>query len=990
MVGMNSISPWEELPVLVATGLACLTAAVAAIVMTREPGGIATISLAGAIQIGMMLRKPNLAWWVLAVGGLARLLAGVVVGDPITLSMSAATANVVSLGMAYYLLRRQGIHPVGLPDLRNSLWVLFWAALFAPALGGLIGAALSALHFPGLFQQHWLIRAVASSFGALVLLPVLLAYTPGALSRLWKHVGPLGLLLAFSGSLLVSVGSILYSAAPFVLLGLPLILVAFIYGRFGTTLICAVNVLALVAVRMAIVEGAVAIPGAWTIHASEPSLVQFTFYCSLVMVTPTVICIEVARRRRAHWLLEKSEKKFRWLADNTPALIAVFDKDGRFAYGNEAHRDLLGVAPDLLYGKGPEELFAVPAIAQVADAVAMALEGVGSEREVSLPDGRILQATLVPGINDFPAQVQADADSAGALLLAVDITRIKLLQAQLHAEMELAQVTLGSIADAVVSTGRDGRVRFMNRVAEDMTGWSLSEAQGRPLDEVLRLEDAETGAPGLSPMQIAMDNDRALGLAANTSLIRRDGYRSPIEDSAAPIHDTAGTVIGGVMVFHDVSESRAMAIKMSHLAQHDYLTDLPNRILLRDRLEQALVGAAHGRRGALLFIDIDHFKHINDSLGHTVGDLLLQAVARRLAEAIRPDDTISRQGGDEFVVLLSRLGGPDDAARVAEKLLEQMAMSFVVEGHELQVTISIGISLFPEDSADPEILMKFADAALYHSKESGRARFKFYAEDMSAKAERRLKTERELRHALKHAQLRLHFQTKVASGSRQVVGMEALVRWQRTSDELVHPGDFIGIAEDCGLIDQIDEWVLREACRQNRAWLDAGLSVVPVAVNVSLARFDGERLLRLVSDVLAESGLESRYLQVEMTETHALHDTAQTQVVIDGLRHLGVQVSMDDFGTGYSSLSYLQKFRFDVIKIDRAFVTAIENDTSELSIVRAIIAIAHGLKCRVVAEGVETEIQAATLQACGCEELQGYLFSRPMEAEQAAELLSRR
>ena len=436
--------------------------------------------------------------------------------------------------------------------------------------------------------------------------------------------------------------------------------------------------------------------------------------------------------------------------------------------------------------------------------------------------------------------------------------------------------------------------------------------------------------------------------------------------------------------------SLEMAQEMAHLAQHDHLTDLPNRVMLQDRLAQAIAHATREQgHMALLYSDLDGFKNINDSLGHEVGDLLLQQVAQRLLEGVRAVDTVSRQGGDEFVILLPEVRGSADAARVADNILHAMRRPFHVGNAELNVTLSIGISLFPDDGSDPGVLFKYADAAMYQAKQHGRNQYRFYTRAISERADRRLSIERSLHQALRNDEFVLHYQPKVQPGSGAITGMEALVRWQSPSGELCFPDEFIGIAEECGLISRIDQWVLEEACRQNHAWQQAGLARVAVAVNLSAAHTHAERYPELLAAVLARTGLAAEFLQIEITESQMLRDTARFETLIRGIKAVGVKVAIDDFGTGYSSLGYLCQFSFDVLKIDRTFVRTLEVDSKEIAVVEAITRLARRLDYVVVAEGVETLAQARILQAHGCHEMQGYLYSRPVPAAQFEALLRR-
>ena len=561
----------------------------------------------------------------------------------------------------------------------------------------------------------------------------------------------------------------------------------------------------------------------------------------------------------------------------------------------------------------------------------------------------------------------------------------------LFMEKERAQVTLNSIGDAVLSTDTAGNVTYLNIVAERMTGWSRQEATGRPFAEVFRIIDGVTRQPASNPMALAVRENQTVGLTENCVLIRRDGSESAIEDSAAPIHDRGGRVTGAVIVFHDVSATRAITQEMAHLAQHDFLTDLPNRMLLSDRIASAIALARrHSKRRAVLFLDLDGFKHINDSLGHPVGDLLLQSVAQRLKACVRSSDTVSRQGGDEFVVLLSEIEHAADAARSAEKMVLTLAAPHDVAGKELHITTSIGISIYPEDGQDAETLIKCADTAMYHAKDKGRNNYQFFTGDMNIRAVERQYLEASLRRALERREFVLHYQPKVDLETRAITGVEALIRWRHPERGLIPPALFVPLAEDCGLIVPIGQWVLHEACRQAQAWIDAGLPPLPVAVNISAAEFQGREFVEGVRATLAQTRLDPRYLELELTESVLMQDAGTTAASLIALKALGLRLAIDDFGTGYSSLSYLRQFPIDTLKIDQSFVREITAGSRDDTIVGAIISMGKSLKQRVIAEGVETGEQLAFLRRQHCGEGQGFHFSRPVSADDFAALLAAR
>ncbi len=558
----------------------------------------------------------------------------------------------------------------------------------------------------------------------------------------------------------------------------------------------------------------------------------------------------------------------------------------------------------------------------------------------------------------------------------------------LFEEKERAQVTLNSIGDAVMSTDISGQVTYLNAIAESLTGWSKDEAIGHPLEDVLRIVNGATRETAANPMALAIRENKIVALTPNCILIRRDGVESAIEDSAAPIHDRRGQVTGAVMVFHDVSVARAMILKMSYLAQHDSLTDLPNRVLLNDRLTEAIaLSSRHERKLAVLFLDLDRFKHINDSLGHIVGDRLLQSVGRRLFTCVRSSDTVSRQGGDEFVVLLWEVKHAQDAAVAAEKILQALREPHLIDQHELHITGSIGIVTYPDDGTDAETLMKKADFAMYHAKETGRDSYQFFKSEMNVQAIERQSLEGSLRHAIERQELLLYYQPKINLATGGMTGVEALIRWHHPQRGLVPPGQFIAIAEECGLIVPIGRWVLSEACRQARAWQVAGLPPMCVAINISSVELRAPGFASGVRAILRETGLEPRYLELELTETFLMQDSRSTAEVLKELKEIGVLLALDDFGTGYSSLSYLKRFPIDAVKIDQSFVRDLTTDPDDAGIVTAVIAMGRSLHMRVVAEGVETREQLAILQEHGCPQGQGYYFSRPVPAVEFRQLL---
>jgi len=411
-------------------------------------------------------------------------------------------------------------------------------------------------------------------------------------------------------------------------------------------------------------------------------------------------------------------------------------------------------------------------------------------------------------------------------------------------------------------------------------------------------------------------------------------------------------------------------------------------MLLNDRVGQAIVMALrHTKKVVVLFLDLDGFKHINDSLGHPVGDKLLQSVANRLVKCVSLTDTVSRQGGDEFVVLLSEVDRAEDAAIAARRMLQAVAGAYSIGQHDLHITTSIGVSVYPDDGLDAETLIKNADTAMYQAKENGRQSYKFFKPAMNVRAVERQAIEENLRRALGRNEFALHYQPKIDLKSGKITGAEALIRWVHPTRGLIAPQHFIPVAEECGLILPIGKWVIREACQQAQAWLSAGLALGTMAVNISALQFRGEGFLEGVFSVLEETGLDPKHLEVELTESVLMKHAESAEAILKALRARGVQVSVDDFGTGYSSLSYLRKFPIDTLKIDQSFIHQISATSEETTLLTAVIRMGRSLSLRVVAEGVETEEELKFLQAQRCDEAQGYYFSRPVPPRQFAMLL---
>nr|WP_199041730.1 GGDEF and EAL domain-containing protein [Dyella sp. ASV24] len=699
------------------------------------------------------------------------------------------------------------------------------------------------------------------------------------------------------------------------------------------------------------------------------------------------VFIDITARHALELQLRESEQRFFGAFQHAPIGMALVTTEGHMLRVNAALCDMLGYSEQELLTRALPDLTHVddlPASRELSRALREGRrETYQLEKRYIHRDGHVvyvlLSVSLVRSANN--------GEPYHAVAQILDISQRKSYEEALFRERELAEVTLRSIGDAVITTDLRHLVTSLNPIAEAMTGWSQAEAVGRPMSEVFRLIDSRTREPLHSPLLDAISRDAIVELKGNAVLLHRNGFETPIEDSAASIHDHAGSVIGGVLVFHDVSETRALALKMAHLAQHDTLTGLPNRSLLQSRLEQVLAAAVRRHdEAALLHIDIDHFKQINDALGHTAGDDLLRAFAAHLRHHLRNEDTVSRIGGDEFVVLLSHVDGRSGASQLCEKLMRLWQQSPASKMGEFNITFSVGISVYPDDAVDADTMLRNADVAMYEVKMKGRDDYRFFTPQMSELPAARLRIEQDLRRALKRGELRLHYQPKVDARTGAIVGAEALLRWQVDGQDVYMPDQFIPVAEESGLIVPLGEWVIREACRQAGEWYRAGKPIV-VAVNVAAPQFQHPGFHATLKQALDDAQLPPSLIELELTERMVMSAGDQSRALMQGIKDLGVSLALDDFGTGYCSLSYLKYFPIDALKIDRTFVRDIASDADNAAITDAIIAMARGLDMNVVAEGVETTAQAEHLRRAGCSLLQGFLFGTAIPPEEFSEHL---
>ncbi len=664
------------------------------------------------------------------------------------------------------------------------------------------------------------------------------------------------------------------------------------------------------------------------------------------------------------------------LREQSPALEFLKDEEGHLVYYNNAFANVFAEPGQSLLGKADSE-WLPPAIAErvrIHDQTVLAT-GAVLEVEETLPSRTGSRHWL---IMRFPLESESGRRLLGAV--AMDISERRRREATL---LRMAAI-MESSHDAVISTTTDGFVSSWNAGATAMYGYGTVEAEGRPIS-MLEPEESH-GEIGR-----VLDRIRAgeSVVRYETTRRRKDGTLVEVAVAASPIHDENGGLAGVASIARDITDRKRAQELIIFQAFHDPLTGLPNRGLLMERLALCLGKARRaGKRLALLFLDLDLFKTINDGFGHKTGDAVFQEVARRLLESVRDDDTVARIGGDEFVILLPEIGKAEDAVVVARKLLDAVSQPFEYAGHRADVTTSIGVSIYPDDGQDAEALLRSADNAMSRAKDKGRNNFQLSIPELTEEAVQRLTLQAGLRQAIERDELVLHYQPVLSLITGRIVEMEALVRWQHPEKGLIMPAAFIDVAEKAGMMVSLGEWVMARAAGQLRLWQQQGFPELRMAINLSPSQFHERNLVASVQKTLTESGIRPETLEIEITEGVAMEDAEVTVANLLALRELKVGVSIDDFGTGYSSLSYLKRFPVTTLKIDRSFVTDVVTNSADAGIVRAVVAMAHGLKLNVIAEGVETKEQFAYLRESGCDALQGYWFSRPLTVDAVDGLLA--
>ncbi len=698
--------------------------------------------------------------------------------------------------------------------------------------------------------------------------------------------------------------------------------------------------------------------------------------------------LAVAAQEKAE-ALQESEQRFRAMVENLTEIVFVVDRDGRITYISPALRGICGYDPEEVVGRPFSELVHQEDTLKVTDNLARTLDG-GSE---PLEFRAVTAGGEVRWVRSSSGPIFENGEPAGVRGVLMDISDLKAAQEELQSTNSALEAIVEASPLAIIAIKPDKSVAMWNPAAEQLFGWSPEETLGKPYPLVTRSSESEFAVL----LEKVLAGGEVTGF--ETQRLKKNGELIDVSIFAAPLRSGDNEITGALGVIADITARKRAEETIRHLAYHDPLTGLPNRALLTDRLEVSMAQARRsGEPLAVLYLDLDNFKVINDSVGHNGGDVLLRIVADRLRGLVRETDTIARVGGDEFTILLVSPCGQQEAADIGERIRAELNERWHFDDHEFSVSASIGVALYPSDGPDSGTLLKNADRAMYVAKNEGRNRIRMFRESMNESSEYRLSMERDLRRALREKQLVLHYQPQVDLATGAIVGVEALVRWDHPERGFLLPGQFLPLAEETGLILEIDEWVLETAARQLVEWHASGYRMT-MAVNLSAFHFESRGFIRKMSRLLSKTGVDPASFLIEITETVAMRETNRTVRVLSALKRMGLSLAIDDFGTGHSSLTYLRRFPVDAIKIDRSFVDGIGRNGADEALVAAIVAMAHSLNLNVIAEGVETQVQLEFLKNLpvsgvsshprGCDYFQGFLASRAVSADAIEALLAR-
>ncbi|TCS35930.1 PAS domain S-box-containing protein/diguanylate cyclase (GGDEF)-like protein [Reinekea marinisedimentorum] len=932
------------------------------LLLTRADHSMALLWMPNIVTGLLLVKQPFERWLVIAIAIVAgNIAADLPFSNELAKTASFACANLIQILITGYTLRLYTDFDKLLNRPNEFFKAMVLSCLVAPAVGGFAISVLFYLQGDPAVATNWVAWMNAKLIGGLSLFGIMICWLNMGPKKFAERLLSPVTLSVFASSVAAIYIAFNQSTEPYLLAFLLLIIVS-IWSYFRVTLLISTMALMLPVLSTAEQFG-----------TANP--IYLFIYLGIVFLFSNLFGIKLHELRQKKNLYQDLSIEARSIYERTPMPLHSIDSKGYLVAVSDKWLDLLGYSREEVIGRKSSDFLTPESARKAVEEVLPAFYESGYINNIHYQfihkDSSLIDVEL--------SAIFIEEDGEGRSYAVLDdVSREIRLAEKLQEEKHLLEITVNSMGDGMVTTDEHGIITYINPVAELLAGITQKEAVGEPFENVIRLFDSQTGKAIHDPTAMAISKKARMGIPETATLKSKTGDIFSVQDSVSPIIDDKGAVHGAVMVFQDVTETRAISEKMSYLAQHDMLTNLPNRVLFTDRLAQACANYKRTNECfSLLFLDLDNFKTINDTQGHSVGDSALKHVAGRIMASLRQTDTVSRIGGDEFLILLQGSMSLLDTSRFCSKLLEKIGEPLILDGRTHALGASIGLASCPKDGCDPETLMRRADVAMYRAKDLGRNQFAFYSKKHEEQLNERMKLESELREAIKDKDIQLNYQPIVKAGTYAIAYAEGLSRWTNKDGVSVSPAVFISVAEESQLIHELGAMTFRQACIAMKCALCKKNSPFSkLSINISALELAKESFIEDIQRIISDEKAKAEWFIFEITETSLMQNPEQNLQTLLRLKRLGMTIAIDDFGTGYSSLSYLKRFPVDIIKIDREFVRDFHIDNQDRHFVSVIVQLAKILKIKVVAEGVENQHQAEALSDLGCDYLQGFYFSK--------------